>query len=429
MRVNHLFFKFILYFYYRFVLHKQKLRTKTLLMKRFSLILTIILPFAVLSQKTITSISNGIASNPAVWDCQCFPATNDKIIVNHNITMNTNWLISGGGSIVVNWGASFNEDSQYRSILIDGNGSRFVNHGTTKMTTFGVINGAEVQNHYVLSLDSALLVGIGSTYFNYGNTIDLDSTYIQGKLVNEGVFKKGDFLNDGTVINSGYIRSDSLANRGSFISSAGNIEAYDFGNNGSFEISGSSYMTVSNNSINDGHITIAAGRSISIDNDFSNVNTNNGSNIYNDGLFEVGNNFLNMDTLRGSGVFCISESSANHGVVIGTLDICDNTGTGYFDINTGTIAAGVTDCASGCVVNVEEEKELENISIYPNPVENTLNIQTDLKGTFNIIDITGNQVLNGQITSKIDLSNLSPAIYFIQLNTQSGVSTIKFIKK
>ena len=398
-------------------------------MKTIYLILFIISPFAVFSQQTITSIANGLASNPLVWDCTCFPMPNDKVIVNHNIVMNTNWLINAGGSVTVNWGASLKQDNLYRSILIDGSGSSFVNHGITKMTSFGLSNGSVVHNHYNISLDSALWVGIGSTYMNHGNTTDLDSTYIQGTLINEGVFKKGDFLNDGTVKNTGYIRSDSLANRGAFLSTAGNVEAYDFGNNGNFEISGSSWVVISNNAINDGVIKIAAGRSIHIGNDFSNVNTNNGSPIYNNGLFEVVKDFINLDTLRGAGIFCIGQASANHGVVMETLDICDNTGGGFFDLNTGTIAPGVTDCISGCNVGVEKENGKEDVAIYPNPVNNILNIKGELNGTFTIIDITGKQILSGDILPTIDITNFLPAVYFIRLNTQNGVSTIKFIKQ
>src|SRR5690554_329639 len=398
-------------------------------MKKIYSLLFIALPFVMFSQQTITSISNGIATNPMVWDCSCFPSTTDNIIVNHNITMNTNWLINGGGSITVNWGATFQQDSQYRSILIDGSGASFVNHGTTKMTSFALTNGSTVHNPYIMSLDSALWVSVGSTYMNHGNTIDLDSTYIQGTLINEGVFKKGDFLNDGTVNNSGYIHTDSLANRGVFISTAGSIEAYDFGNNDVFEIGGSSYMTVINDAYNDGDLKIANGRSIRIGNDFTNAYLNDPSNVYNNGLFEVARNFLNTDTLRGSGVFCIGNLSTNTGVVMGTLDICDNTGGGFFDLNTGTITSGVTDCITGCTVNVEEEKNKDLVTIYPNPVSNVLNIQGETVGTYSIVDITGNQVLSGQISPKIDLSECSPAIYFIRLNTQSGVSTIKFIKQ
>lgn len=399
-------------------------------MKTITSILLLFTPFLLLSQQTITSVSNGQATNPLVWDCSCFPSANDHIVVNHNIQMNIDWIISNGGSITVNWGASFIEDAQHRGILIDGNGSSFVNHGTTDMTSFALTNGAMVHNHYSMSLDSALYVSAGSTYMNHGNTVDLDSTYIEGTLINESVFRKGDLFNDGTIINTGYIRSDSLGNRGVFNSTSGDIEAYDFGNNGTFEITGTSYMSVSNNAANDGYLTVGSDRSLRITNSFSNFNTTNGTVVQNDGLIEVGNDFQNLDTIQGSGLFCIGNSSANYGDVLGTLDICDNTGTGIFDSNTGNTEATVTDCLSGCNVGVATQKESLSITIYPNPVDNTLHIKgAENSGTFAVIDVTGKQIMNGKIRPTISMSDYTTGIYFIRLNTQNGMSMVKFIKR
>nr|WP_299206432.1 T9SS type A sorting domain-containing protein [uncultured Brumimicrobium sp.] len=387
-----------------------------------------LLPLSILSQQTITSVSNGVATNPLVWDCSCFPNTFDNVIVNHDIVMTTDWLINNGGSVTVNSGGRLTQDTQSFSILIDGNGSNFVNHGTTEMTSFAVISGAEVTNHHIISLDTALWVGTGSTYTNHGSTIDLDSTYNQGTFINNGTLKEGDLLNDGTFTNTGYVLADSLANRGTFTSSAGNIKAFDFGNNADFELSGTSFMHITNNAYNDGQLTLTMGRDLYIGNDFANINSGSGSTVTNDGMVQVSNDFLNAAILDGSGVFCMSNLSTNTGSVLGTLDICDNTGMGYFDLNTGTIAPGVTDCISGCSVATDQEA-LGQLTVFPNPVVNTLHIDGTIEGDFRIVDLAGKEILSGEIQSEIDMSNFSPAVYYIHFYTQNGASTIKFIKQ
>lgn len=77
-----------------------------------------------------------------------------------------------------------------------------------------------------------------------------------------------------------------------------------------------------------------------------------------------------------------------------------------------------------------------SISIYPNPAVNELRVES---GEYQInkitlFDTTGknlrvNSMANSGREQVIDLSQLSPGVYFIRLELESGVITKKFIKK
>ena len=83
-----------------------------------------------------------------------------------------------------------------------------------------------------------------------------------------------------------------------------------------------------------------------------------------------------------------------------------------------------------------ENIQIENISIYPNPISNLLNVNVGTNSGLNysIFNITGQIIFKGKFTSsnnRVDFSNLSKGVYFLQvldkpLNKQN---TYKLIKK
>ena len=85
------------------------------------------------------------------------------------------------------------------------------------------------------------------------------------------------------------------------------------------------------------------------------------------------------------------------------------------------------------VVSVEENSTSNLYSIFPNPVQNQITIQTpnDMKETrYNVINYLGNIVLNGELTngkSTIDVSNLSVGLYLMQIGAATK-QTFTFIK-
>jgi len=80
--------------------------------------------------------------------------------------------------------------------------------------------------------------------------------------------------------------------------------------------------------------------------------------------------------------------------------------------------------------------QIENISIYPNPIINMLNVNIGANSDLNysIFNITGQIIFKGRFTSSnniVDFSDLSKGVYFLQvLDTQlNKQNSYKLIKK
>ena len=69
-------------------------------------------------------------------------------------------------------------------------------------------------------------------------------------------------------------------------------------------------------------------------------------------------------------------------------------------------------------------KGSDKLKTYPNPVSNTLTIETEVKGDFQILNLLGQQVLSGKTASQIDVSALPQGTYFLKISTEQ----VKFIK-
>ncbi|MBR2168394.1 MAG: T9SS type A sorting domain-containing protein [Paludibacteraceae bacterium] len=65
-----------------------------------------------------------------------------------------------------------------------------------------------------------------------------------------------------------------------------------------------------------------------------------------------------------------------------------------------------------------------NIRIYPNPVQETLNIESNESVSYKIFDLDGRLLLNGEGNS-IGVSSLKTGTYLLQINN----NTLKFIKQ
>jgi hypothetical protein len=68
--------------------------------------------------------------------------------------------------------------------------------------------------------------------------------------------------------------------------------------------------------------------------------------------------------------------------------------------------------------------------VYPNPVEDVLNIDAFKAESIVIYNVNGSIVLSQTFESTIDLTNLDAGVYFIHVSDQAGVwSTKRFIKR
>lgn len=83
---------------------------------------------------------------------------------------------------------------------------------------------------------------------------------------------------------------------------------------------------------------------------------------------------------------------------------------------------------------VNEINILSDLSIYPNPAFDNINIETNLQTAFifSIIDFTGNEIRKGfseENSISLSTEELSSGVYFIQIKSKDNVFTKKFIKR
>jgi len=86
------------------------------------------------------------------------------------------------------------------------------------------------------------------------------------------------------------------------------------------------------------------------------------------------------------------------------------------------------------ILNVSENPFNTAITLYPNPVKNTLQINTQDKtiNQVNIYTITGSKVLQRDIDTvspTVDVSGLASGVYYIQLYSGKNVALKKFVKE
>ncbi len=398
-------------------------------MKKFAFILLSWVSVTTYAQQTISSVQNGNASNPFTWSCTCFPSTNDNIIINHTINMDVNWLVNNGGSITVNNTGSLIQTGN-RSILIDGTNSKYLNYGNSGFYDVAYTNGGYGTNTGHFAVYRGMYVGTTSSYTNSGLLDGLDSLMTEGNFTNSGTLFGGNILNTGTFEQSGHLAGDSVGNTGTFTSTGGYMYFKAFGNSGTFTMNTSGFMDVQFNWFNLGTFNLENGTRIYAHSDFFNGDSIGGTAfLTNNAIIEVGNNFYNGYDINGSGNFCVSNDSYNWGNMSGTFDFCDNTGGGM-DYNFGTIAGTITFCSTGCSVGVEESSKEENITVFPNPAQDKLEINSEeyfISGTILSLDGARVQTINfpGKI---IDLTGLSQGSYLLLLQSENGVQYIKFLK-
>ena len=78
----------------------------------------------------------------------------------------------------------------------------------------------------------------------------------------------------------------------------------------------------------------------------------------------------------------------------------------------------------------EEMEEQVDLSVFPNPTTNIINITSDVKvNKVTIFNITGQVVGEYNSTTTIDINELATGIYFVNVATDNGSKNIKVIKE
>jgi Leucine-rich repeat (LRR) protein len=113
--------------------------------------------------------------------------------------------------------------------------------------------------------------------------------------------------------------------------------------------------------------------------------------------------------------------------------VCHDAGE-YAYINWGDPIGGVnyvTDCPSDCSILQKETFEHQNLTLFPNPAKDRLQVQMDSGRSvmaISVYNISGQLLIQIRSTDTIDVSSLSTGSYLIQIESDWGNTTQKFIK-
>ena len=113
------------------------------------------------------------------------------------------------------------------------------------------------------------------------------------------------------------------------------------------------------------------------------------------------------------------------------------------------VVLSVSVCSMGFGQEIEVSKELFSevmngqqkklsfveAKVHPNPANEYLQLELDHDQTsssipYEIFDIMGKKVTGGKLQKKqINITNLQPGIYLLELNTDKGIQIAKFVKE
>lgn len=123
---------------------------------------------------------------------------------------------------------------------------------------------------------------------------------------------------------------------------------------------------------------------------------------------------------------------AYHASLLATGDLYGDTSVAYATVKNAWIAVGVIDSSTLGIATTNPLKD--KIELYPNPTsgEFTINNSSNLVLNAQIVSILGVQIKPLEIKkgiNKVDISTLSKGIYFINMETPSGIISEKIILK
>ncbi len=412
-----------------------------------SLLSLMVLVFSMsqLFSQTATSTGNGNWTNPMIWDCFCVPTQTYDAVITSDVTLNTDFAITTG-SITVNAGASLMQDATQRDLWI--NGGDFVNNGTVDLKRILMSSGSFVNNdtlyvqtfaNYLNMINDGKILSVDSLYndgtITNNDFIDVNTFYNDNLINNYGVFEYLDSLyNAGTFLNDidATIIADSCTNAGIFTNN-GDIGFYDFTNLGTFTNNSNltmghdflnigtflnnDYVRCINSTTNAGYFENIDTAWFAIDNSFLNADSlNNDACFVIEGMLLIGYNMWNFDTIRGTnGSIQVYLTTYNAGNFLGSFDFCDLTQTAtsepFIDANLAFIDENISYCNWN---SVENKFNNSNITIFPNPTTDALNIEPFDNYRLEIYNVLGELILISKNQST-DVSKLISGIYFVNL--------------
>ena len=142
----------------------------------------------------------------------------------------------------------------------------------------------------------------------------------------------------------------------------------------------------------------------------------------------------------------IGRSGSDQGSMDGDISIATFHTTNGILFNEGEDTMYITDFGTKNIRVIsdvilsfgEEALNLKSLQLYPNPVDSTLNVKTDVDGDYQIkvYNVLGEVVYsieenfqNTSISKSIDMSSLNSGVYLVKVSSQKVTSVKRFIKK
>ncbi|MDD7915293.1 GEVED domain-containing protein [Polaribacter ponticola] len=91
----------------------------------------------------------------------------------------------------------------------------------------------------------------------------------------------------------------------------------------------------------------------------------------------------------------------------------------------------LTDSSDTYVLGVDDLTSDKGVSLYPNPMENKLNIKTSITSEVSIYNVVGKLVLRNKVrenNKELDVSHLKRGVYIVRIKNDLGVKNSKIIK-
>ncbi|SHK55577.1 T9SS type A sorting domain-containing protein [Epilithonimonas mollis] len=116
------------------------------------------------------------------------------------------------------------------------------------------------------------------------------------------------------------------------------------------------------------------------------------------------------------------------------FNVLSNYNTGNTATTTSAVDNYVADAVNAAtlgVVTVGQIEKTANVTVYPNPTADYINIKSTSRViSVNVIDVSGKSVASKKSAdNQIDVRNLTKGTYIINVETENGTETKKFIKK
>jgi hypothetical protein len=375
----------------------------------FKLFLLVLFPFLSEAQ-TAVSITNGTWMNPTTWNCTCIPFSGYNVTINHTVTLDTPMSFTTGGLTISNTGALMKDTGPSRDLLISG--GSFANNGKMNIRFFLVTAGT-------ISNPGTFTVNAFTNYVSFSNsgTIQMDSLYAGANFTNTSTGKiTGDSLTmAATFINDGRLNVSWMLNNGTYKNN-NYMGGYAFTNANNTENNDSIIMTGS--MWNKAVFTNKTTGKINLTKNFHNYNSSTTALFENNGYVRVFDSWYNTDTVKGSGAFTVTDTSANSGFMKGNFDFCDLSHPApppLVDLNSGSISSGIT----WCIFSGVKEYSKENaINVFPNPNAGVFTIEGKEEDIITIVDQLGQTIktveLNASNHFLQTISDLSPGFYILR---------------